>query len=89
MKATIVNYRRSRHNQKTNQLILSVSKIKDKENAESLIGKEVVFTTQNSKEIKGKISASHGNKGCIRAIFEQGIPGQALGQTVEVKNGNA
>jgi len=35
--------------------------------------------------IKGKISGSHGNKGLVRAIFERGLPGQALNTEIEVK----
>jgi hypothetical protein len=30
------------------------------------------------KEIRGKISDAHGNKGLVRAIFEKGLPGQAI-----------
>ena len=35
--------------------------------------------------IKGKISASHGNKGIVRAIFEKGLPGQAITMAVKIE----
>ena len=89
MKATIINFRRSRHHQKMNQLILSMPQIDSIEKAKEFVGKDVTFKTQTEKEIKGKIRATHGNSGCVRALFERGIPGQALGQKLEVSNGNA
>lgn len=71
-----------------NQLIISPKGFETKEKAESLVGKAVIFKTQTDKEIKGKITAAHGNSGCVRASFEVGIPGQALGKNVEVQDGN-
>jgi ribosomal protein L35AE/L33A len=35
--------------------------------------------------ISGKISDAHGNKGLVRAIFETGLPGQAVTMEIEVK----
>ncbi len=84
MKATIVNFRSSRHRQTYNHLVLNVEGIDSKEKAEKLVGKTVVWTSPAGKEIKGKISAAHGNKGAVRAIFEKGMPGQAVGSEVVV-----
>ena len=42
-----------------------------------MVGKEVVWKSPSGKEIKGKVSDAHGNKGLVRAIFEKGLPGQA------------
>ena len=89
MNATVVSFRRSRYHQKTNQLVLSLPKVDSKVKAEKLVGKSVVFKTQTKKEITGKITAAHGNSGCVRAIFERGIPGQGLGGGVEGENGKA
>ena len=38
-----------------------------------------VWTNTKGTTIEGRISAAHGNSGAIRAIFERGLPGQALG----------
>ncbi|MFH0971791.1 MAG: 50S ribosomal protein L35ae [Candidatus Micrarchaeota archaeon] len=84
MKATISNYRKSRHTQKTTHAIIILEGVKNRKAAEALKGREVVYTTEGKKKIKGKISAAHGNKGAVRAIFERGIPGQAIGSKVEV-----
>ena len=37
------------------------------------------------KKISGKVASAHGNKGVVRAIFEKGLPGQAVATAVEVK----
>lgn len=84
MKAIVSNYRRSRHAMKGNHAILISEGVKTRGDAEKLKGKEVVYTTEGKKLIKGKVMAAHGNKGAFRAIFERGIPGQAIGTKVEV-----
>jgi large subunit ribosomal protein L35Ae len=52
-----------------------------------MIGKEVSWKSEAGKIIRGKISSSHGNKGLVRAIFERGLPGQAINTECEVKEG--
>jgi len=87
MAATIVNFRGSRRRKHGNQMILLVDGVENKDKAKSLVGKTVVWTSpgKNKKEIKGKISAAHGNKGAVRAIFEKGMPGQSLSEKVKVE----
>ena len=85
MKGLIVSFRRGRHTQTNNQMIIKVESVNDKEKAAGLINKEVVFKTQTGKEIKGKITKVHGNSGAVRALFEKGMPGQALAKPVEIK----
>lgn len=85
MNATIVNYRRNRHDQTPNHLVLHIEGSDNKEKAAKFIGKEVVWKSPAGKELKGKISATHGNGGCVRAIFGTGMPGQCLGTKIEIK----
>ncbi len=68
-------------------MIIKVEGVDSKERAEKLIGKEVVWKTPGSKgkTIKGKITSIHGTKGALRVIFEKGMPGQAIGDKVEIK----
>lgn len=82
MKGVIVSYRRGRHTQTTNQMIILADGIDSKEKAEALVGKTVVWTSPAKKEIKGKVSAVHGGNGAVRALFETGMPGQSLAQEV-------
>ena len=83
----IVNYRRGRRTQTPNQMIIIVPNY-DKEKSKSLIGKTVVYTCEgkDKKQITGKVTGVHGGKGAIKALFETGMPGQAIGQKIEVKN---
>jgi len=58
---------------------------KSRDEAEKLIGKSVTWVSPAGKMITGKISGAHGNKGLVRAIFEKGLPGQAITTKVELK----
>ncbi len=84
MKARVVQFRRGLKRIHERHFILDVS-AKDKEAAGKFVGKEVIWTSSSGKKIKGKISAAHGNKGMVRAIFEKGLPGQARNEEVEVR----
>jgi len=86
MKAKVIQFRRGRHTVHERHFIIDVG-ADSREKAEKFIGKQVEWTSpgKNKKIIKGKISAVHGNKGLVRAIFEKGLPGQALTTSVEVK----
>lgn len=85
MKATVVSYRRGRHTQYNRQMLLKVESVKTKEAAKKLVGKKVVWKSSAGKEINGEISAPHGSNGVLRAIFEKGLPGQALSTKIEIK----
>ena len=75
----------SRRRKNFSQIILKVENSKNKEEAEKLVNKEVTWKTRTGNEIKGKITAAHGNSGAVRAKFERGLPGQSLGTNVELK----
>ncbi len=84
MKGKVVQFRQGRHTYKPRHFLIDVN-VKNKEKAKKFEGKEVVWKSPSGKEIKGKIIKSHGNKGLVRAIFEKGLPGQALNTEVEIK----
>jgi len=81
MEGTIINYRGSQKQKSNYQMIIQ---LKDKVEAEKVIGKEVIWKSPTGKEIKGEINALHGRNGAVRAKFEKGLPGQSLGQKVEI-----
>jgi large subunit ribosomal protein L35Ae len=85
MKGVIANFRRGRHRQVNNQMIIIVDSVDSKEKAAKLVGKHVVWTSPAKKEIMGEIRSIHGGKGAIRVLFEKGMPGQSVGTKVEVK----
>ena len=85
MQGTVVNFRRGRRTQKMNHIIIHLESVNDREKAAKLVGKGVVWKSPAGKEINGKIASAHGNKGAIRVIFEKGLPGQSVGNKVEIK----
>jgi len=84
MKAKIIQFRRGLKRIHERHFILDVN-VKTKEEAKKFVGKSVEWKSPGGKLIKGKIAASHGNKGMVRAIFEKGLPGQAKNDEVEMK----
>ena len=87
MKGKVIQFRRGRHTIHERQYLIEIPGSDKREKAKEFIGKEVTWTSpgKNKKLIKGKISSPHGNKGLVRAIFEKGLPGQAVTTDVEVK----
>ncbi len=85
MEGIINNFRRSRAHQETRHLIISMESVDSREKAFTFVGKKVVFKTETGKEIVGEVRSAHGNNGCIRVIFERGLPGQSLGTKVQVE----
>ena len=85
VKAKVIQFRRGRHVIHDRHFLIEIEGTKNKKDAEKFIGKSVEWKSPAGKIIKGKISAAHGNKGLVRAIFEKGLPGQAITNEVEVK----
>ncbi len=84
MKAKVIQFRRGLKRIHERHYILDVN-AKTKEEAKKFVGKSVEWKSPGGNVIRGKIAASHGNKGMVRAIFEKGLPGQAKNNEVEVK----
>jgi large subunit ribosomal protein L35Ae len=84
MQGIIVSYRRSQRDITPNQAIIRIEGCKNRAEASKLVGK-IVAWKGTKKTIAGKVHSAHGNSGCIRALFERGIPGQAITQPVEIQ----
>jgi large subunit ribosomal protein L35Ae len=87
MMGIISHFRGSFRRKKGNQLVVILPGVDKRDKAQSYIGKTAVWTApgKNKTQIKGKISAAHGNKGALRVVFERGLPGQSLGQDVKIE----
>lgn len=83
----VVQFRRGRHTVTEKHFLIELDGVSTRKDAEKFVGRNVEWTSpgKNKKVIKGKIAAPHGNKGVVRAIFERGLPGQAITTKVEVK----
>jgi len=84
MQGTILSYRRGRHTQNVNQVLVELDGLNSRERAKELIGKKLIWKTSSGKEIKGEIIALHGNKGLVRAKFDRNLPGQSFGTKVKL-----
>ena len=81
----VIQSRRGRHTIKERHFLIEIDNVSNREEASKFVGKEVIWKSPAGKIIKGKISSAHGNKGAVRAIFEKGLPGQAITTKVEIK----
>ncbi len=84
-KGKVIQFRRGRKTVHEKHFLIEIEDISTRKDAEKFVGKEVIWKSSAGKIIKGKVSSAHGNKGVIRAIFEKGLPGQAVTTEVEIK----
>jgi len=85
MKGKVIQFRRGKKTIHERHFLIEVEGTKTREEAGKFVGKEVEWKSPAGKIIKGKVSSTHGNKGVIRAIFEKGLPGQAVTTEVKIK----
>jgi large subunit ribosomal protein L35Ae len=79
----IVNYRVGPKTQKPKECIIQFANVNSISEASRLIGRKVAWKSGKNMII-GKVVALHGKKGLVRARFRRGVPGQALGTSVEL-----
>lgn len=84
LEGVIKNYKRGVRTYAGNQAIVEVNGFNDKGKAAQLSGKKVVWKSSAGKILRGVITAPHGSRGAVRARFETGIPGQAIGDKVKI-----
>lgn len=80
----VVQFRRGRKTVTDKHYLIEIKGVSKRADAEKYVGKEVIWTSPAGKKIVGKISGAHGGKGVVRAIFERGLPGQAVTTDVVV-----
>lgn len=83
IQGAIVNYRTGPKTQKSKECLIQFAHVKSVSEASRLIGRKVVWKNCGNR-IVGQIVDVHGTKGLVRARFRRGLPGQALGTTVEL-----
>jgi large subunit ribosomal protein L35Ae len=85
VKGKVIQFRRGKKTVHERHFLIEVDGVKSKEEASKFVGKSVSWKSPAGKIINGKVAAPHGNKGVLRAIFEKGLPGQAITTEVEIK----
>jgi large subunit ribosomal protein L35Ae len=80
---TIVNYRIGIGTQNPKECLIQFAHVKSASLADQLVSRKVVWKQGNIK-LTGKIAGHHGKNGVVKVKFQKGVPGQALGTTVEL-----
>ena len=80
---TIVNYRIGIGTQNPKECLIQFAHVNSASLAGQLINRKVVWK-QGDRKFIGKIAGVHGKKGVVKVKFRKGVPGQALGTTVEL-----
>ena len=78
-----MNYRIGIRTQYSRGCLIQFNGVDSAAQAGRLMGQKVVWKGEK-KKLVGKIISFHGKTGTVRAIFKKGVPGQALGTTVEL-----
>lgn len=92
VKGRFVGYRRDLVKQREHQSLIAVQDVASKREAKFYIGKRIAYVYKVSKKrhskpykvIWGKIIASHGNNGLVRAKFRSNLPAKAMGNAVRI-----
>ena len=79
----IVNYRIGIRRQNPRECLIQFAHINSASLACQLIQRKVVWK-QGTCKLIGKIAGSHGKNGVVKVKFQKGVPGQALGTSVEL-----
>ena len=87
VKGKVIQFRRVRKNYTPRHFLIEIEGSSSRDDASKFVGKNVSWTStgKEPKLISGKISSAHGNNGVVRAIFERGLPGQAIGTDVKIE----
>ncbi len=79
----IMNYRIGIRTQSSRECLIQFAHVDSTAQAGRFLGQKVVWKGENKKLI-GKIVGFHGKNGVVIVKFKKGVPGQALGTTVEL-----
>jgi large subunit ribosomal protein L35Ae len=79
----IMNYHIGIRTQSSRECLIQFANVDSAAQAGHLLGQKVVWKGENKKFI-GKIVGFHGKNGVVKVRFKKGVPGQALGTTVEL-----
>ena len=84
--AKVIQFRRGRRTFKPRHFLIEIPTVDTRESAQKFVGKKITWKSpaKEPKTIQGKIASAHGGNGIVRAIFETGLPGQAIGTEVEI-----
>ncbi|KAL6602170.1 ribosomal protein L35Ae [Neocallimastix sp. 'constans'] len=91
-KARFLGYKRSKHNQRLHTSLLEIENVNTTKDSLFYLGKRVAYVYRATKEVNGskvrviwgRITATHGNSGVVKAKFRKNLPPRAIGAQVRV-----
>ena len=79
-----VNFRQGMFRQYPHNILIRIPGIDNSNSAAKYIGRKVVWHSQSGKKLVGKVVKTHGRNGVLISRFRKGLPGQAIGSSVEI-----
>ena len=79
----ITNYRTGPKSQTSRECLIEFANFNSASLVGKLVGQKVLWKSGKTKFI-GKIMGAHGKNGMVRVRFPHGVPGQAIGNIVEL-----
>jgi large subunit ribosomal protein L35Ae len=79
-----VNIRQGMFRQYPHNILIRIPGIDSSNSAAKYIGKKVIWHSKSGKKLVGKIVKTHGRNGVLLSRFKKGLPGQAIGSSVEI-----
>jgi large subunit ribosomal protein L35Ae len=79
-----VNIRQGMFRQYPHNILIRIPGIDSSNSAAKYIGKKVIWRSESGKKLVGKIVKTHGRNGVLLSRFKKGLPGQAIGSSVEI-----
>ena len=84
VKALFLGYRGGMHTQWNKQILVKIGQVDDRDEAAKYIGRRVTWKTPRGNTITGKVVSVHGGNGVLKARFKKGLPGQAIGEELNI-----
>ncbi|KAJ1493350.1 ribosomal protein L35A [Baffinella frigidus] len=83
----ILGYKRGQRNQHEHTSLIKISDVSDKASTEFYLGKRICYIYKAMKEVRGskfrtiwgRVCASHGASGVIKAKFQRNLPPKSIG----------
>jgi len=85
VKALFLGYRGGMRTQWNKQILVKIDQVDDRDKAAKYIGRRVTWKSPRGNTITGKIVSVRGGNGVLKARFRKDLPGQAIGEELNIR----